>query len=214
VIEFNEFMPDATGAPAGGELETLRLNETPVLVALFTGQVEQTQTHFVEAPNLRAELHCHAGDGSPCLLCDLKYKRTRRAILPVYDVETDQVKVLLVSDSRHPHALGPLLKAELAKGGLDQRYLLLSRQGAKFAVQSVPAPDGGRMGESAIAEFLAGFEGGQLDLTRAIPLYPNEELWDVPEVERKARALGLERSRYVAGRGRPEQGAGARETST
>jgi hypothetical protein len=205
MIDFDDFMPDTPSMPSGGELEILRLGETPVLVAVFTSRVGQAVTHYVDVPNLRSELRCNARDGSLCLPCDLRYKTTRRAILPVYAAESDQVKALMVSDSRHPHALGPLLKAELTKGGLDQRYLLISRRATQFDVQSVPASNDRRMGETVIAEFVARLDRQLIDLVQAIPICANEQLWDVPELERKARGLGLERSRYARGNAGFEQ---------
>ena len=93
-------------------------------MTIFTNKVSTVATHYVELPNLRSELRCNTGLESRCLLCDLKYRLTNRAILPVYDIAAAEVKVLLVSDTRDPHSLGPQLKAELRQGGLDERYLV------------------------------------------------------------------------------------------
>ena len=57
------------------------------------------------------------------------------------------------------------------------------------------------MGEAVIADFLAKFESGQISLERVLPVYANAELWDVPELERSAEALGLVRSDYVGNAG-------------
>ena len=124
----------------------------------------------------------------------MRKPKTHRAILPVYDVSSTQVKALLISDNRQPHALGPLLKAELRTGGLDKRFLMLTRSGNKFSVQSVPAKEGHDMGEAVVGPFAVRLEKGQITLDRAIPIYPNLELWDVPEIERSAEAMGLKRS--------------------
>jgi hypothetical protein len=192
-----EFMPDAPDAVSGGDLEVLRLSETPVLLTIFTTTVGDAYTHYVDLPNLRSELQCNIMLEGRCLLCDLKHKRARRAILPVFDVASAQVKALLISETREPHSLGPQLKAEVRKGGLDGRYLVLTRVSNKFRVQSVPAKAGQDMGELMVADFLKKLESGLVSLDRAIPVYLNGELWDVPELERKAEAIGLARSDYV-----------------
>ena len=98
----DDFMPDIPEATGGGDLELLRLSETPSLVVMFTNNVSAASTHYVDLPNLRSELRCNTGLESRCLLCDLKYRLTKRAILPVYDVASAEVKVLLVSDTRSP----------------------------------------------------------------------------------------------------------------
>ena len=53
------------------------------------------------------------------------------------------------------------------------------------------------MGEAAVADFLAKVKSGQVSLEGVLSVYANAELWDVPELERSAEALGLVRSDYV-----------------
>jgi hypothetical protein len=194
----DDFLPDAPEATGGGELEVLRLSEAPTLVAAFTKAIAEAETHYVDGANLRAEVHCNLGREGRCLLCDVRRPRTHRAILPVYDVSSTQIKALLITDNRQPHALGPQLKAQLRTGDLDKRFLMLTRSGNKFSVQSVPAKEGHDMGEAVVGPFAERLARGQVTLDRAIPVYPNAELWDVPEIERSAEAMGLKRSDYVA----------------
>jgi hypothetical protein len=198
----DDFMPDSPDASGGGDLEVLRLSETPALVTIFTHKIGEAFSHYLDLPDLRAELRCNVGSEHRCLLCDLKHKRTSRAILPVFDVAAARVKALLISDTRDPHALGPQLKAELRKGDLDKRYLALSRVSNKFTVRSVPAKPSNDMGEGAIADFLEKLKSGLVSLERVLPVYPNAELWELPELERSAEAMGLARSDYVGGDGK------------
>jgi hypothetical protein len=191
----NDFLPDATEG-VGGDLEILRITEEPTVVTLFTDRVAQAMTHYLDLAELRAEVQCNGTHEAHCLLCDLKKKRTNRAALPVSDVKSDQVKALLVSDNRHPHALGTLLKAELKKGDLGRRYLAVSRVGVKFTVQSLPAGEGNDLGETAIAQFQAKLESGAIALDRVLPVYPNADLWNFAELARQAAALRLQPSRY------------------
>ena len=193
----DDFLPETADATGGSDLEVLRLSETPALVTIFTNKVGSSSTHYVDLPNLRSELRCNTGLESRCLLCDLKYRLTKRAILPVYEVATAEVRVLLVSDTRDPHSLGPQLKAEFRQGGLDKRYLAISRKSNRFTVKSVPAKPGHDMGEAVIADFLAKVKSGQISLERVLPVYANADLWDVPELERSAEASNLVRSDYA-----------------
>jgi hypothetical protein len=193
---FNDFLPDTAGSVGAGDLEILRVTEESVIVTVFTDQIAQATTHYLDLSELRAEVQCNRAHEAPCLLCDLGKRRTNRAVLPVYDVKSDQVKALLVSDNRHPHALGTLLKAELKKGGLDRRYLAISRSGVKFTVQSLPAGEGNDLGEPAIASFLERLESGAVALDRVLPTYPNIELWNFLELARETAARRLQRDRY------------------
>jgi hypothetical protein len=193
----DDFLPDSADATGGGDLEVLRLGESPTLVAVFTQVIGEARTHYVEGANLRAEIRCNLGREARCLLCDLRRPRARRAILPVFDVSSSQIMALLVSDNRQPNALGPQLRAQFRAGGLDKRFLLLSRSGNRFTVQSVPAKEGHDMGETIIGPFGERVRNGQVMLERAIPAYPNGELWDVPELERAAEAMGLRRAEYA-----------------
>jgi hypothetical protein len=204
----DDFLPDSPDATGGGDLEVLRLGESPTLVAVFTQVIGEAPTHYVEGANLRAEVHCNLGREGRCLLCDLRRPRTRRAILPIYEVSSCLIKAMLISDSRHSHALGPQLRAQLRAGGLDKRFLLLTRSGNRFTVQSVPAKEGHDMGESVVGPFAERLSNGRVELRRAIPTYPNAELWEIPELERAAEAMGLRRAEYAPVGGTGPESAG------
>jgi hypothetical protein len=194
----DEFLSDSPDAVGGG-LEVLRLAETPVLVALFTREVDEVDSHFLDYPNLRGEVQCNTTLEGRCLLCDLKKKPAKKGLLPVYDVASATVKVLSISEARDPHSLGPQIKAEVRKGNLNNRYLAISRVYNKYEVRSIPAGEGQDMGEAAIAGFLRKLKEELISLKRSISVYANAELWDVPELERTAKALGLASANYVRG---------------
>lgn len=203
MMTFDEFFPNAPDGAGAGPPDVVRLNETPVVLNVFTDRLAAVTTHYVDHPNYRGEVRCNAGPEARCLLCDLRYRATRRAILAVYDVAGGLVKALPISDTLSPHALGPQIQAELQRGGLDERSLLVSRVSTRFRVESMPARAGQDRGERAIADFLRLLEAGQVSLEAAIPARPNLQLWDIPELERLAGAMGLSRTDY-AGDGRAE----------
>ena len=195
---FDEIFSDSLDASGVGKLDLVRVNETPVIVSLFTKEVVDVKTHYLGG-SVNCEVQCNRQHESRCLLCDLHDKAITRHLLLVYSVDADAVAVLRVSDTRSPHALGPKLAAEIRQGELDKRFLLISRTGNKYTVSSIPAKDGQDTGERVVKQFLERQEAGKIDLMRAIPIYPNTDLFDVPELERKATAMGAARSDYVAG---------------
>jgi hypothetical protein len=180
-----------------GDLQLIRLSETPSLIVLFTQQIEQIGTHYVYYRNLMGEFRCNASPGHRCILCDIAIPLIHRAILPAYDLVADGVGVLLISSSSHPFALGPQVVAELRRGGLAERILMITRSRNKFEVKSLPAKPGQDMGEAQIKTFQEALAGGRISLANAIPSRGNAELLDVPEIERAATALGLTRSDYA-----------------
>jgi hypothetical protein len=193
----DQFLPSASAGFGPVSLDILRLSETPVVINIFSSSVAAVVTHYVEFSNFRGEVRCNAGLEPRCLLCDQKFKETKRAIMAVYDVAADMIKALLISDTMSPHALGPQIQAEVHRGGLENRSLLISRVSNKFSVDSVPARTGQNMGERVIGDFEKRLESGEISLESAIPVYANAQLWDIPELERRAEAMGLSRSDYA-----------------
>ena len=215
---FEEIFADSPDATGVGQLDlvrvnetpviVVRVNETPVIVVLFTKKAVGVKTHYLGG-SVNCEIQCNCRHEQRCLLCDLQDKAITRHLLLVYLVEADAVAVLRVSDTRSPYALGPKLAAEIRQDELDKRFLLISRVSNKFAVTSVPAKDGQDMGERIVRQFVERQRVGEIDLTRAIPIYPNADLFNVPELERKATAMGFSKSDYVAGGPNDKGGGGA-----
>ena len=146
---------------------------------------------------MRAEIQCNQTREGKCLPCDLKYPLTARAILPVLDVAADDVKALLVSANCNPGALGPQLKAEFKRGNLASRVLAISRISNKFVVATDDVDQKERLGESTVTAFVERMKAGTVVLENAIPVYDNASLWDVPEIERTARASKRDRAAYL-----------------
>jgi hypothetical protein len=180
-----------------GDLQLIRLSETPSWIILFTQAIEQVDTHYLNYPNVMGEFRCNAAQGRRCILCDISVPLTHRAVLPAYDLVAAAVRVLLITDSRHPHALGPQIAAELRRGGLTERILMLTRSRNKFEVKGLMAKPGQDMGEAEIKRFQEELASGRISLGNVVPSRGNAELLDVPEIERAATALGRTRSDYA-----------------
>jgi len=186
----DKFRIDANNS-ASEALETVKLTEQPRIIRPFTTDCASVQTHFLETGDFRGYLQCNVDAEGACLLCDIKHSLETKLVLPIYDVEADSVKALLVSDARSPHSLGPQLRTEIDKGDLDGRLLFISRRFAKYQVHSAPMPDGAESGETAIAGFLGMIEEGRISLESAIPTMLNSGLLEIPEILRKATAMDL-----------------------
>lgn len=192
-----DIFSDDMNAVGGGDLNVIRLNDNPVLAAIFTQQTADLETHYVAEGNI-GEVQCNKDREGRCLLCDIGNGAADRYLLPIYVVRDDKVQVLGITATRRPFSLGPQVAAEIRKGDLERRYLRISRTGAKYSVTSVPAQEGSEMGESVVKRFLEQLEAGEIELERAIPVYGNQQLLDVPEIERVATAMGFFRSVYAA----------------
>ena len=182
---------------SSGDLQLIRLSETPSLIVLFTQVIEQADTHYLNYPNLMGEFQCNASSGRRCILCDISIPLTHRAVLPAYDLVAAEVRVLLISSSSHPYALGPQIVAELRRGGLTERILVVTRSRNKFEVKSLTAKPGQDMGESHIKIFQEELAAGRISLSNVIPSRGNIELLDVLEIERAATVLSLTRSDFT-----------------
>ncbi|GAF79574.1 unnamed protein product, partial [marine sediment metagenome] len=141
MAKLNDIFSDDMNAAGCGDLNILRLNETPVLVSVFTQESADLLTHYVAEGNV-GEVQCNKEHESRCLLCDLENKAADRYLLALYVVRDDEVQILPITATCRPHSLGPQLTAEIRKGNLEQRYLRISRASAKYTIASVPAPKG------------------------------------------------------------------------
>tara|TARA_R110002096_G_scaffold290197_1_gene484469 strand:+ start:211 stop:831 length:621 start_codon:yes stop_codon:yes gene_type:complete len=177
-------------------LDVLKLNEQPRIVLIFTSECSEVKTHFVDAGDFRGYVQCNSNAEGKCLLCDISQRLETRLILPVYDVETDSIIAMLIPGTVSPSSLGPQLRHEMERGDLDKRYLMVSRKFDKYTVRSAPMTDGAEAGETVIADFLDQVRAGRVALSDVIKRLPNRELVAIPQIERKAIALGMRTQDY------------------
>ena len=198
MIGIDEFRPEQPGSP-GERFEPLSIRERPVTLVAFYTKFARVDLHAgVEIERQYIHVRCNAADGQPCVLCDLGEPRKQYFVSPVYAVADAAVRALVISDAHQPHSLGPQYKDELLKGGLDRRFLCLSRVSAKYAITSVAAKPGQEMGERAIKRFLEDLEAGRVRLEDAVARYSNEALLEVESIRRDSEARGLDRLLYTA----------------
>ena len=204
LVDINDFMPEQSAGLLGERFESIALRERPVIVVAFFTQFACVDLHpGVEIDRQFIHVRCNAADESPCVLCDLGDHHKSYHVTPVYAVADAAVRALVISDAHQPHSLGPLYKYELLKGGLDKRFLCISRVSAKYTITSLPAKAGQEMGERVIQKFLQDLEAGRVRLEDAIARYSNGALLEIESIHRDAEASGLDRLRYSAKAGDP-----------
>ena len=199
LVSLAEFMPEQSDGAIGERFESLAIRERPVTIVAFYTQFARVDLHpGVEIDRQFIHVRCNAVDESPCVLCDLGEPRKSYHVSPVFAVAEAAVRALVISDAHQPHSLGPQYKDELMKGGLDKRFLCISRVSAKYTITSIPAKAGQEMGERVIKKFLEDLQAGRIRLDDAIARYSNEALLEIESIRRDAEARGLDCLRYSA----------------
>ena len=116
---------DSTG------LETLGITESLSFLVLFTSMIIECLVHYLKGPELQGYHHCN-GDG--CVLCKTGNKVKKRLLLPVYNIQTRRVEVIVMSDSLTPHALLPqLLNLFESEKNMTKRFVIISKGFDKYS---------------------------------------------------------------------------------
>lgn len=193
-----ELLGNTTIHSTACELDILKINEEPCIIAVFTTECESIAAHFIDTSEYRGYVQCNSGSEGRCILCDTKRKLETRIVMPVYDVVGNSIKALMISTSRAPHSLGPQLWQQLDRGDLDKRFLVISRDSSnyKYSVSSTPMTNGAESGESVIAEFHENIGELSTCLTNVIQRMTNVGLAAIPEIQTMANAWGLSTQDY------------------
>ena len=101
-----------SGAEPDSSLEELRLGEEPRMVLLFTKDTEDVELHYVDDEAVNSYVVC---PGAGCPICYTGSASKRAALLPVFDLEDQSVKVLRVLYSRRLKSLGLALVPQLSE---------------------------------------------------------------------------------------------------
>jgi hypothetical protein len=179
---------EAGRAPAS--LAEIRLDQNERLVVPFTTNVGEVAIHYLEYPSFRGYLRCNHPQ---CLLCQIGQQPGARDLLPVYDVVSRAVGVLAVSPNMRTHALKPQLTPVLRQLKANRRVLVALRKlnRMRYNVATLPLPADADDGAQVIAEFLAQFEGGAIDLGAIYQQLPNEDLAAIPEIATLVKLRGI-----------------------
>jgi hypothetical protein len=172
--------------PSQSRLTEMKLGREPAMGLFFTADTEDVRLHYVDDESVRSYVRC-PGTGCPLCYCGIEPQSFK--LLPTYDVEAGDVKVLRISTRRSPDSLGPLLVPHLRDPDVASKLILLRRDGPKYGVEVRKLGPNAKRGESAIREFLE-LRGEGLQLQSAFELMSPVELSEVPKVAAKLEAIG------------------------
>jgi hypothetical protein len=185
----DDWVTQANGTVAQ-PLTSIRLDANERLVIPFTTQVLTVTLHYLEAPALSGYVHCL---GHGCVLCRAGKNPDQRDLLPVFDVEEQQVGVLAVPPNLRPQALKPQLMPALRQLKEGKRLLLMisrpDRARVQVSIQSLT--DDLDDGADVIQRFRDQLEAGAVDLASVFPRLSNEELAGIPKVANALKAKGI-----------------------
>ena len=82
-------------AASVASLSTISLNENARPLILFSEDVMEVDSHYLDYPELKGNVQCN---GEDCPLCTAGLKKSQRLLLGVYDMQEQCVSVLSMSD--------------------------------------------------------------------------------------------------------------------
>lgn len=129
LIEHFSSTDDHTGAP----IRECRLGADPVMLYLFTDEVEEAKLHYEPDDAVRSFFPC-PGDGCPH--CYTGAAPQEFFLLPVYNVEQQAVEVLRISKKRGPDSLGSHLLPFLKDPEIKNKVILVSRTTNRYRVEA------------------------------------------------------------------------------
>jgi hypothetical protein len=172
------------------QLSQLSLNSDEHPALAFTSNAERHLVHYCYEEDLRGYVPCR---GSACLLCKIGKKPESRILLPLYDFACDDVRILMVSERRTPHALLPQIQQALAKvKAVGPQLLILSKDGStKFRVQVRDLPKGVDNGATAIVDFATAVAAGTIRLADVLVSVSDDELRALPWFAKALQLRGV-----------------------
>jgi hypothetical protein len=175
--------PDDTNS---GLLRECRLGPDPVMVLLFTDEVEEVRLHYESDESVRSYFPC---PGEGCPHCHLGSAPQDFLLVPVFSIERQAVEVLRVSRKRGPGSLGSHLLPHLRDPDISRKVLIISRNANRYRLEARPLAESADRGAEAIEAFSAALKGG-LKLVSAFPLLTPADIAGVERVRRKLDAIG------------------------
>ena len=181
----SEFLRDPDGT-APKQLHLIRLYGDPAEVLVFTDDVEQVLLHWVSDPSVKSFIEC---PGESCPLCFIGSSPQPNLLLPAYDLIRQRVGVLQIPCERGPGKLLSVLAPHIDGASTTDHFLVISREGRDYFVETIPMLEDGDRGESHIRTFLNHPEVGPL-LRSALPQLSRQELARLESVHGRLKRRG------------------------
>ena len=134
MVDLREALDDQQDQPPE-MLDVCRLGAEPVMLQLFTSEVEEASLHFESDSAVRSYIKC---PGEDCPTCYLGSAPQLCFLLPVLNVESRQVEVRRVPPTRGSQALAAGLLPILRNKDLPDKIVHMRRDGYRYTVWSKP----------------------------------------------------------------------------
>ncbi len=184
--KISALLEDASSRSNSFAPEPIILNSDERPVILFSDDVEQVPTHYLELPELRGYVQCN---GPECPLCLAGKKQSTRILVPAFDLQTKKVGVLSMTDNRSPTSLLPQLAPFFENP--EPAVAFITRENQKFYVETASLKPGIYGGEREILAFSNAMDAGTVELAAIYPTYSNKELQGFPSIHEVLSLKGL-----------------------
>jgi len=165
----------------------VRVSGDELPVVPFTSEGDLVDVHWLDGEELRGYMLCN---GSNCILCAAGKKASQRVLLPVYNIASNRVEVLLVSTSLQPEALLPQLY-QVLETDRPTGVLLSTQRRGRFTVSPFELQPDTETGEAKIQKFLDDLSEGKIDLKSVIQKVSNKQLSLLPDINRILQVKGI-----------------------
>jgi hypothetical protein len=177
---------ESTESSQTPSLNQLKVSEEPVMILLFTPDVEKAPLHYESDESVRSYLPC---PGINCPVCYLGSAPKEFFLLPVYNFESRDVEILRIPTKRGPDTLASAIKPFLQDPEISDKVLILTRNVHRYHLESRPLLKSADRGARAIQAFQQKLQKG-LKLTSAFPNMTIAEIAEIERVKRKLDAMG------------------------
>lgn len=149
---------DTESEPTSGQLPLpmVRVSDNDVaLVRIITATMLPVDTHFFQQDEFRGYLHCN---GDSCALCLYGKKKSPQYLMPVMDINNQEVALLRITANKGAGALLPQiipLVRQFEKDSTAATVVQVQRNGVRFHVSPIAAGPGLDYGDSLIRAFVA-----------------------------------------------------------
>lgn len=185
IMNFNEFADNESSnqpAYATSTLKSVDLKNSSAELTFFTPTAEKAFFHYL---NGYGYIQCN---GQSCPMCRAQIKLDQRYLFPVFDHIEGEIKVLAVPPSEKPKSLFPQIKPHITKGG---QLVSITKNGFNYDVNATALPEYATIDQDKIEAFSHAFDSGELRLSDIYRILTDDELLEIPEIERRLRFKGV-----------------------
>lgn len=180
----NEPETNSYDIPRG--LHLLRIGIEETLFIPFTGKGIEVKVHYGKEEEISSYFLCN---GEGCYYCKTGRTPTTKVLLPVYSPIASEIAILPMTKSSRPQDLYPQIKRILKSGKRMAVFASFRNQKHNVEAREIITPDPAT--EEAIKRFADSHEGDNLRLPPMYEEISNEDLAEIPDIEKLLRWKGV-----------------------